>query len=150
MEIIGNVLELYVSIKGQSQRIHKSSIKLDDYGVQEDKFYATDVNRSVLITSITSYELAKNNNIIMEYGVLGENLLIDYNPYHLDIGSQLQIGEVILEISQPCTLCNHLSKIDKKIPTLLKDDRGIFAKVIQEGSIKKNDPIRLLTASNKD
>ena len=143
----GKVLELYISVKAQAHRSSKSTISLDQNGVLKDKFYNTDINRSVLITSIQSYELATQNGINMEYGALGENLLIDYNPYHLTIGTQLQMGDVILELSQACTLCNHLSKIDKRIPRLLKDDRGVFAKVIQAGCIKKEDSVVLLTSS---
>jgi MOSC domain-containing protein YiiM len=41
-------------------------------------------------------------------------------------------------------MCDHLSKIDESLPTLLKDDRGIFAKVIEGGVIKKEDKIYLL------
>jgi MOSC domain-containing protein YiiM len=80
----------------------------------------------------------------MTYGALGENILIDYNPYDLAIGSQIQIGEVVLEITQNCTICNHLSFIDKTLPKLLKDDRGIFVKVVKVGVIKKRDKLYLL------
>jgi MOSC domain-containing protein YiiM len=81
----------------------------------------------------------------MPFGSLGENILIDYNPYHLTAGDQLRIGEVLLEISQNCTMCDHLSKIDENLPTLLKDDRGIFAKVIKGGVIQPGDEITLLS-----
>ncbi len=75
---------------------------------------------------------------------MGENLLIDYNPYHLQAGARLKIANVTLEISQHCTLCKSFTKIDAKLPKLLKDDRGIFAKVIKSGSIKEGDDIYLL------
>ncbi len=90
------------------------------------------------------YKLAMQHNITIPFGSLGENLLIDYNPYHLPAGTLLQIGTVILEISQNCTICNHLSSIDKNLPELLKDDRGIFAKVVQEGDIKLEDTVYLI------
>ncbi len=141
---VGKILEFFISKKGEKNRIKKDKLLLDEKGVIDDKFYNTDIQRSVLITSIHSYHLAKSNDINMEYGALGENLLIDYNPYHLAIGTQLQIGEVILEISQACTLCNHLSKIDKRVPKLLRNDRGIFAKVIKSGRINEEDNIHLI------
>jgi len=141
---IGEVLELFISKEGDSKRISKSVVELDKEGIVEDKFYAKDSERSVLLTSIESYGLAVRNNIHMPYGSLGENILIDYNPYTLTIGTRLQIGEVILEITQNCTICNHLSSIDKKLPKLLKDDRGIFVKVVEIGFIEKGDKIYLL------
>ena len=144
LNTLGKVVTLFISIPNSKDKLEKEFISLDSKGITEDKFYNKDINRSVLITSLDSYHLVKKENISMPYGSLGENLLIDYNPYQLSPGTQLQIGSTILEISQYCTICNHLSSIDKRVPDLLKNDRGIFAKVIKEGEIKKEDTITLL------
>jgi len=141
---IGKVLELFVSVKGDSKRIAKTVIELDQDGIVGDKFYAKDRERSVLLTTIESYSMALANNIHISYGSLGENILIDYNPYSLPLGTKIQMGEVILEITQNCTICNHLSSIDKTLPKLLKDDRGIFVKVVEAGFIEKGDKLYLL------
>lgn len=141
---LGKVITLFISVPDSKSKLEKAYIQLDSKGITEDKFYNKDINRSVLITSLDSYHLVKKENISMPYGSLGENLLIDYNPYHLPSGTQLQIGSTILEISQYCTICNHLSSIDERVPDLLKNDRGIFAKVIKAGEIKKGDTISLL------
>ena len=145
MKNVGKVINLFVSVQGSSTRVEKESVNLDPKGIIEDKYYDTNINRSVLITSEASYTLANDHNIQLPFGSLGENILINYNPYHLTAGDQLRMGDVILEISQNCTMCDHLSKIDKNLPELLKDDRGIFARVIQGGVIKKEDEIVLLT-----
>jgi MOSC domain-containing protein YiiM len=142
---VGKVINLFVSVQGSSTRVEKQSVNLDPKGIIEDKYYDTNINRSVLITSEASYTLANDHNIKLPFGSLGENILINYNPYHLTAGDQLRMGDVILEISQNCTMCDHLSKIDEDLPELLKDDRGIFAKVIQGGVIKKEAEIVLLT-----
>ena len=141
---IGEVLELFVSLKGDSKRIAKTVIELNENGIVGDKFYAKDKERSVLLTTIESYGMAVANNIHMPYGSLGENILIDYNPYNLPLGTKIQMGEVILEVAQNCTICNHLSSIDKTLPKLLKDDRGIFVKVVEAGFIEKGDKLYLL------
>jgi len=137
----GEILELFISTKDSSSRTSKSFIDLDMGGVIDDKFYAKDLQRSVLISSIDSYLLAKDSDIDMDYGSLGENIVMDYNPYNLPTGSKIKIGEVVLEISQHCTLCKSLTKVDSKLPKLLKDDRGIFAKVIKSGTINKGDRV---------
>lgn len=142
--LVGKVLELFVSKKGESNRVAKEMIRLDKNGVLGDKFYAKDLQRSVLLSTADSYLLAKRNGIDIEYGLLGENILLDYNPYLLVGGARLEMGGVILEVTQNCTICNHLSVIDKKLPKLLKDDRGIFVKVVQDGEIKKGDEVYLL------
>ena len=144
MKNVGKVTTLFISVQGSSKRVEKELFHLDAKGIVEDKYHNTNINRSVLLTSEASYELANRNNIQMPFGSLGENILMDYNPYHLLPGDQMRIGEVVLEISQNCTMCDHLSKIDESLPTLLKDDRGIFAKVIEGGMIEKEDEITLL------
>ena len=143
-ESIGKVVELFISKKKQSERIIQTTIEIDIDGVIDDKFYAKDVERAILLTSTSSYDLVSNNNISIEYGALGENILIDYNPYDLVIGSKIRIGKVVIEISQNCTICNHLSSIDKSVPTLLENDRGVFVKVVESGFIEKGDKLYLL------
>ena len=140
---VGNVLGLFISTKGASQRTSKDSILLDELGVNEDKFYNKNNERSVLISCLDSYLITKKHNIEMPFGYLGENLLLNYNPYHLAIGTKLHIGDASLEITQNCTICNHLAVIDESIPELLKNDRGIFAKVIKNGKINIEDEVCL-------
>jgi len=141
---IGNIITLFISQKEYKKRLEKRNLRLDKKGIISDKYYNKDIQRSILITSTQSYALAEANNVIMPYGSLGENILIDYNPYHLIPGTKLQIGNVLLEISQRCTMCDHLSNINNQLPTLLKDDRGIFAKVLIGGTISKDDTILLM------
>ena len=138
----GKILELFYSTN--SGRVSTTELALDDKGVIEDKYYNKDIQRSVLITSKDSYKLATSYGIDAPYSALGENILMDYNPYHLRPGARLTIGDLELEISQNCTLCKSLAKIDARLPKLLKDDRGVFAKVISSGTIRKGDNIYLL------
>jgi len=138
-KLVGNVLGLFVS------KSCVDEMGLDEDGVLGDKFHGKEKTRSVLISTIESYNLAKDRGISLEYGELGENIILDYNPYHLAPHSQIQIGDsVILEISQHCTLCKSLTKIDNRLPKLLKNDRGIFARVIGSGKIKNRDKVYIL------
>ncbi len=139
----GIVLELFLSIKGVG-RENRAAILVDKDGIVEDKFYAKDADRSILITSLDSYLLAKENNIDMEYGSLGENILVDVNPYSLTEGDIISFGELELVITQNCTICNSLSKVDNKLPSILKSDRGIFAKTLKSGKIRKGDIVKVI------
>jgi len=138
---VGKVLKLFISTKGELSRSDKTKIDLDKNGVKNDKFYNQNIQRSVLVTSIASYDLAIQNNIDMNYGQLGENILIDYNPYHLKDGTKIIIGDLILEITQHCTLCKSLAKVDKNLPKLLKEHRGVFAKVVSDATIHQGDTV---------
>lgn len=140
-ECVGRVIALF-----KKEKIRKSynELNLDKNGVLGDKFYAKDVSRSVLLSSLYSYNKIKKENIDISFGALDENILIDFNPYSLKIGTKIEIGEVLFKISQPCTICGHLSSIDKKVPKLLKEDRGVFIQVIKGGAIFVDDRVFLI------
>lgn len=141
MSVKPRVLALFISVNHGKRRVKKDKLELDEGGVLDDKFYAKNTNRLILITSTTAYALAKSSGVELEYGTLGENILIDREINHLCVGNQFKIGEIVLEITQNCTLCNGLSLLDPKLPEILKNDRGVFAKAITNGIIKKDDII---------
>lgn len=139
MSVESRVLALFISVDNEKKRVPKETLELDEMGVLEDKFYAKNINRLILLTSTTAYALAKSSGVELEYGSLGENILIDQDINHLSVGDRLKIGDAVLEITQSCTLCNGLSVLDPKLPKVLKSDRGLFAKAIVSATIKKDD-----------
>jgi MOSC domain-containing protein YiiM len=143
MSVEPRVLALFISVDNEKKRVCKEKLELDDKGVLDDKFYAKNSNRLILITSTSAYRLAKSSGIELEYGSLGENILVDQNINALAIGNQFKIGEMLLEVTQNCTLCNGLSILDPKLPEILKNDRGLFAKAITSGIIWKDDIITI-------
>jgi len=140
----GGVIALYITTTETKLPIAKDALQVDEKGILLDKHYDKNIDRSILLTSYDSYIIAKQQGIEIPHGALGENILIDYNPYTLPVGTQIQIGSAIVEISQDCTLCKHLASIDKRVPKLLKNDRGIFVKVVEPGWIKTGDEIVVL------
>jgi MOSC domain-containing protein YiiM len=141
----GKVLALFRAIKGKEGRFECESIEIDEGGIVGDKYHGKNPQRAILLTSHgASYALAAAEGITMSYGSLGENIVIDINPYGLSAGQQIRIGDTLLAITQNCTLCNGLSKVDEKLPELLRDDRGIFVRTVQNGKIKKGDTVHLL------
>lgn len=142
----GKVLALFITLNdGDKTRKSIQSIQVDELGIEDDKFYSKDSMRSILLSSSDSYKITKDQGIYIEEGSLGENILLSINPYHLKHGDTLKIGSTYLEITQNCTLCNGLSKVNPKLPKLLKSDRGIFAKYIKGNSaIKVGDKVEIL------
>ena len=134
----GKILKLFITKDDTNKtRISTPQIDADENGIHTDKFYKKNDQRAILITSLQSYDMALNENINLADGALGENILIDINPYHLSAGNQLTIGDTTLEITQNCTLCKGLTTINSKLPKLLKDNRGIFAKIISGPAVIK-------------
>ena len=139
----GCVLELFKSLVDQDQRKSYDEISLDVNGIIGDKYYGKNLQRSILITSKSSYDMAKDKATEIPFGYLGENIIIDINPYKMKPGERIEIGEVTLEITNNCTICNSLAKIDESLPKLLANDRGIFAKTLKGGNIRKGDIVKI-------
>jgi len=142
---LGKVIELYVSKDSGQKREQKELLHVELDGALDDRFKGKDIDRSILLVARLSYGLAKEQGIALNSGELGENILCDFDPYSLEAGTRMQIGNIVLEISQKSSLCPSLSKISSKLPKLLKDRRGIFAKVINPGTIKSGDSINLIS-----
>jgi MOSC domain-containing protein YiiM len=140
---LGKAIELYISKDSGQKREQKELLHVELDGALEDRFKGKDIDRSILLVARLSYELAKEQGIALSSGELGENILCDFDPYSLEAGTRVQVGDVVLEISQKSSLCPSLSKISSKLPKLLKNRRGVFTKVINHGTIRLGDSVYL-------
>lgn len=83
----------------------------------------------------------------LRYGVFGENLTITaLDEAQLCIGDHLQVGECILQISQPRVPCFKLGIAlkDKKAPGLFTKSgaTGIYFSVVQAGFVAPGDEVK--------
>jgi MOSC domain-containing protein YiiM len=141
MKNIGKVLKTFSATKESSGLPRPNVEELNlivDYGIENDKFAGKKLDQTVMIVGIQSYEIANQNDIELEFGTLGENILLDFDPHIFEVGKQLFIEDSIIEITQVCAVCNHLSVFDKNLPLLLKSHRGLYCKIIKNGIIKEN------------
>lgn len=146
MKNIGKVLEIFSATK-ESSGLPRPKVKelnlIENFGIENDKFAGKKLEQTVMIVGLKSYEMAREQNINLEFGSLGENILLDFDPHNLEVGTNLQIGEAIIEITQVCTVCNHLSVFDKNLPQLLKAHRGLYCKIIKSGFIFKDMEVKI-------
>lgn len=145
--IIGKVIDTFSAKKGQSglPRPQVENLQLIlGYGIKEDKFAGDDENRAVMVVGKYSYDITKENDISLEYGSLGENILFDFNPHDYHIGTIFEIGETQLEITENCTICNHLAIFDDELPMLIQDCRGMYCKILKEGIVEKNMVVNVI------
>ena len=136
--------------EGQCLAVYRSGQKrdviiLDRDGVIGDGHYGKNPERAVMLSSTRAYALAETNGIALMPGALEENILVDIDPYGLPIGTRIEIGEAVLRIAQYGTICKSLTRIDSKLPKLLKEKRGIFAQVVRAGRVRAGDPIRIVS-----
>ncbi len=139
--ILGKVLDTFSARTKESSmpRPKVESLNLiEDYGIEFDKFAGKNIDQTVMIVGINSYELAKSRDINIVYGTLGENILLDFDPHEYSEGTQFKIGEAIIEMTIVCSICKHLTVFSNQLPKLLKSHRGVYCKIIKSGIIEKD------------
>ena len=78
-------------------------------------------------------------------GQFAENLTTkDICLYELPVGTRLQIGETVQEVTQIGKECHKGCAIQQKVGKCIMPTQGIFTKVIKEGTIHIGDTISVL------
>ena len=98
MKELGKVLKTFSATKessGLPRPIVPMLNLIEDYGIQNDKFAGKKLDQTVMIVGVKSYEIAKENNIELTFGCLGENILLDFDPHSFQVGKELFIGDTI-------------------------------------------------------
>lgn len=144
MKNIGKVIEIFSADKSSSGLPRPIVDKLETikgFGIRNDKFAGKDEDKAIMIVGMKAYDISKQNGIDLEYGSFGENILFDFDPHDFKIGTVLKVGDVELAITQSCTICNHLAVFGKELPFLVKDHRGLYCRVLNDGKIEKDNKV---------
>jgi len=144
---MAKIFRLFIAEEGKAGRTECERLTFDKSGVLGDKFYGKKIDRSVLITGKIAYEWAAEHGIELKEGDLGENILMDIDPRELALGTIVRIGEVELEVSRRCPICQHLSVYDERLPRLVRDLRGVYLEVRKGGRIDRNAPVEIVPPS---
>jgi MOSC domain-containing protein YiiM len=141
------VLGIFSAPQGQSGLPRPKAEELDlqeGYGIVGDKFAAKEMNQTVMIVGRRAYDLAEEAGIDLEPGSLGENLILECDPHQLTVGTHLQVGTAVIALTEACTLCNHLSIFDRKLPKLVRHDRGVYCRIVRSGLVRIGDSVRVI------
>ncbi len=110
------------------------------WGIQGDAHARQDSSRQILLMDLETLE-----TLNLAPGMVRENITLRGLPLsRLRPGDRLQIGEALLEITQPCTPCARLDEIRPGLREALRGRRGMLARVLRSGWIRRGDPVRLL------
>lgn len=154
--LIGKVKEYEIDDKKFSSAYKKKScdsVKVLKDGLvgdeQADKKHHGGIDKAILIYSLKNYEKCRHKlNKPLEYNSFGENFVVSgLNEINVFLGDIYKIGEVIIQITQPRQPCFKISKLyDKTLFNFVVQNHatGFYAKVLNEGSIKRGVEIELL------
>ncbi len=129
----------------QKHPIEKALLKVD-HGIVGDA-HAGNWHRQVSLLAIESVEkVQKALDFDLKSGDFAENILTEgIELFTLPIGTRLQIGEAVGEVTQIGKECHQGCAIRELAGDCVMPREGIFIKVIKEGSVKAGDEIKVLS-----
>lgn len=120
--------------------VHRAVVK-ENWGIEGDA-HAGLWHRQVSLLSWQKVDAFNLQGAAVTDGAFGENLLVDgIDCARLSVGTRLQCGDVLLEVTQIGKECHHGCAIRQRVGYCIMPHEGIFAKVLRGGEIKEGDVI---------
>ncbi len=61
----------------------------------------------------------------------------------LSLGQRLRAGEVLLEVTKPCTPCHQMDEIRQGLQEAIRGRRGLLCRVVESGHIRRGDRVQI-------
>lgn len=144
--MVGRIVAINTSEKTGSKKsnIGKADFKID-LGIEGDA-HSGPGHRQISILSLSSIDKMRKLGIELNYGDFAENITVDNLEVNLlPVGTKLKCGDVILEVTQIGKECHNKGcAIKKQAGFCVMPKEGIFAIVLQEGTIEVDQDIEVI------
>ena len=131
--------------KGTRKTTVDSAVILRDHGLQDDA-HAGDWHRQVSLLAVESIEKARQMGLDVTFGDFAENIAsegIDWKT--LPVGTHVRLGDqVLIEITQIGKECHNKCAIYYKAGDCIMPREGVFARVLEDGKIRRGDEIQII------
>lgn len=117
-----------------------------EHGIIDDA-HAGDWHRQISLLASESIAKMQAMGLDVDSGDFAENLTTKgIDLVNLPIGTRLKVGETLLEVTQIGKECHNRCAIYEQAGDCVMPKEGIFARVIEGGTIKPEDEITRLDA----
>jgi MOSC domain-containing protein YiiM len=132
------IVSLNVSeAKGLPKRPVEKVRLVENHGIEGDA-HAGPWHRQVSLLASEDVALMQAKGADVDYGDFAENITTSgIELFSLPVGSQLKIGDALLEVTQIGKECHKGCAIMQKVGDCIMPRRGIFAKVIIGGEVTR-------------
>jgi TatD DNase family protein len=142
--VMGKVLAVCISEKkGTAKKnVGKAEFRVQ-HGLVGDA-HAGDWHRQVSLLSHEKIEAFRRRGAGVVHGDFGENLVVEGIDFKsLPVGTVLECGDVVLEMTQIGKECHSHCAIFKVVGDCIMPREGVFARVLQGGVIAAGDEMRI-------
>lgn len=143
----GKVLNLYMTMPDMIRAGHRMRVDdmdCDENGIMGSRDYENGSEHPMVLISQKSYDIIEEAELVLEQGVLMEDIHVDIDLYHLNKGSVIQIGEAIFEVTGPCEDYRYLYAFAPELPELIQGKRGLFLSLVDEGQLAIGNEVKVL------
>lgn len=141
---MGNVIAICTSdVRGIQKAPQDSAFFEKDWGIQGDA-HAGNWHRQVSLLGAEKIEQFNAKGAGVKPGAFGENLVVEGFDFRaLPVGTLLRCGPVLLELTQIGKECHSHCEIYKKMGDCIMPREGVFARVLEPGTIRIGDEMVL-------
>ena len=143
---MAKVLSINISEKkGTPKTKINPGVLIEDFGFEGDA-HAGKWHRQVSLLAKESIEKSKGlPSDGLCHGVFAENITTEgIELYAIPVGTKLQVGECVIEISQIGKECHDGCAIKKLVGQCIMPREGVFARVIEGGKVFESDSIEVV------
>ena len=143
----GKVLNLYMTMPDMIRAGHRMRVEdmdCDENGIMGSRDYENGSEHKMVLVSQKSYDIIEEAELVLEEGVLMEDIHVDIDLYHLNKGSVIQIGEAIFEVTGACEDYRYLYAFAPELPELIQGKRGLFITLVDEGQLSIGNEVKVL------
>jgi len=132
--------------KGVRKKAVDSAVLKENYGMEHDAHASGEWHRQISLLAVESIKKMQEKGLEVGPGDFAENFTTEgIDLVSLPVGTKIAIGEDIeMEVSQIGKLCHNRCAIYHQAGDCVMPKEGIFAKVLQGGTIKKGDEIKVI------
>ena len=146
---MAKVVSVNISLRKGEQKHPVPEIQLKfRHGIIGDA-HAGDWHRQISLLAEESVDTMRQDcPVALDPGVFAENINtrgIDLKS--LPVGTRLQIGETVVEVTQIGKECHNDCAIKQAVGKCVMPTEGIFAVVVREGTVRPRDEIEVLEGS---
>lgn len=142
---MSKVLAICISEKkGTGKHEINEARLIKDFGIENDA-HGGNWHRQISLLGFEKIDDFRSRGANVDFGAFGENLVIEgIELEKLPIGQQIKIGETLLEVTQIGKECHTRCAIFYQVGDCIMPRNGIFAKVIEEGTIRVGEDCSLI------